>query len=444
MTGPYWNLRITGSPISRTDVLLVLLMHCHIAIVCLSLVQTAFLYHAFSYVFFDAAHVRIAATWVGLFAIASIFFVSRRFSFGYVVGIYFCGTIAAYLWLLQFSRLDYDHWNAGISAFTSAVAFLTPATLMRSPLRRRLELSKQAFKIILYLILVVSAMTLATAALYNFKLVELSEIYSYRDQIQLPAMLRYAIGMTSSALLPFAFASFFMCGHRWLAGLTLVFLLLFYPVTLSKLTLFAPLWLAFLVLLSKLHDLRFSVVLSLLLPTLVGVSLMSVFDFGLLRQNWMVQYFGTVNFRMLAIPAVALDYYNNYFATHPHTHFCQIRLLRALIDCPYKEDLALVMAQTYQLGNFNASLFATEGIASVGIVGAPLVALGCGMVFGLANCLSADLPPRFVFVSSGVLTQVFLNVPLTIALVSNGAALLFLLWYVVPREVFGGAVPVDN
>jgi len=93
----------------------------------------------------------------------------------------------------------------------------------------------------------------------------------------------------------------------------------------------------------------------------------------------------------------------------------------------------------------NASLFATEGIASVGPKLAPLSALACGMVIGLANRLSAGLPPRFILLSGGLLLQILLNVPLTTSLLSNGAAVLFLLWSIMPREIFEqGQTSVDG
>ena len=44
------------------------------------------------------------------------------------------------------------------------------------------------------------------------------------------------------------------------------------------------------------------------------------------------------------------------------------------------------------MGNFNGSLFATEGIASVGPLWAPLSALVCGLIVSLGNSASARLP----------------------------------------------------
>jgi len=46
-------------------------------------------------------------------------------------------------------------------------------------------------------------------------------------------------------------------------------------------------------------------------------------------------------------------------------------------------------------GNFNASLLATEGIASVGPLFAPVAALAGGLVIGLGNRLSEGLSQRF-------------------------------------------------
>ena len=97
---------------------------------------------------------------------------------------------------------------------------------------------------------------------------------------------------------------------------------------------------------------------------------------------------------MIDIPSAALDVYNEFFAHHELTYFCQLSLTKLLVTCPYQEQLGVVMAKTYGLGNYNASLFATEGIASVGLVLAPVSALACGLVIGLGNCLSGTTAIR--------------------------------------------------
>lgn len=429
---------------SRARVGPMLLMGFHIVVCCLSLVYVAEFYVGLNIIMFDKGRFFAAALSVALFAIISVIFAVGRFSFGYFLGFYFYTMILGYLWLAEFSKFHYNHTLAAFSAFGSALAFLVPALFITSPVRQMYSLSVRALEILLSFILTFAAIIVAAGAFYNFRLVGVADIYNFRNELQFPAWLAYAMGATSSALLPFAFACFVARGHRWRAALALLLLLLFYPITLTKLLLFAPAWLLFLALLSDIFEARTSVVLSLFLPISAGVILALLFKFDALPYGPVLQYFGAINFRMIAFPSIALDVYSDFFSTHNHTYFCQISFLKSFMGCPYNEYLSIVMAKTYQLGNLNASLFATEGIASVGVILAPLAVLGCGLVIALVNRLSAGLPPRFVLLSGGILPQVFLNVPFTTTLLTNGAFVLILLWYVTPREIFEPGASDDS
>jgi hypothetical protein len=415
---------------------LAILLGFHVVACCLSLVYVAEFYARLQIVMFDKAQLYAAALNIALFAIVSVIFVFSRFSFGYFLGFYFYTMILGYLWIVEFSRFHYDHTLAAVSAFVSALAFLVPALFITSAVRQRFVLSARAFENMLSLILILAAAVIAAGAFYNFRLVNIDDIYNFRGGVGFPAWLSYAIGATSNALLPFAFACYVARGNRWRAAAVLLLSLLFYPVMLTKLTLFAPFWLLFLALLPRFFEARISVVLSLFLPISVGVILAALVDAGAHPYDLIRQYFGAVNFRMIAFPSVAIDVYSDFFSTHAHTWFCQISFLKPLMTCPYNEYLSIVMERTYQLGNLNASLFATEGIASVGPVLTPLAALACGLVVSLANGMSSGLPSRFILLSGGILPQVFLNVPLTTTLLTGGAAFLFLLWYVTPRTMF--------
>jgi hypothetical protein len=118
--------------------------------------------------------------------------------------------------------------------------------------------------------------------------------------------------------------------------------------------------------------------------------------------------------------------------------------LKKIMPCPYQDPLSVVMQTTYKIGYFNASLFATEGIASVGVWLAPVAAFMCGLVIALANRLSAGLPAGFILISGALLPQLLLNVPLATVLLTHGAGLLFLLWYVTPRSMFGPGTGTQN
>lgn len=400
-----------------------------IVVCCVSLAYVAqyeFLFH----IFYDPARLAGAVATVAAFALVSYLFVCTGFSFGYFLGFYFYTMVLGYLWLNHFSDLGYDHRLSGLSAAASAIAFLTPALFFSSPIQQRYAISAKLFDRLLTFSLAVAAATIAISAPYNFRLVSIGRIYDFRSSLEFPFLLNYWIGMMSNALLPFAFGCFVVRRNYWRAGITLVLLLLFYPITLSKLAFFTPAWLLTIAILSRISETRITVVLSLLLPMLLGVVLIAFFGKAVLP------YFELVNFRMIATPSNAMDIYNDFFFSHDLTYFCQIRILKTIVDCPYQDQLSIVMAKAYELGNFNASLFSTEGVASVGALFAPVSVFACGLVIALANRLSSGLPPRLILISSAIFPQILLNVPLTTTLLSHGAALLFLLWYLTPRSMF--------
>lgn len=405
----------------------------YIVTVCLSMKAiTTFSPNYFSaasfHIFYDPARLPVVAAVVAAFALVGMIFLVARFSFGYLVGFYLYSMILGYLWLNCFSDFNYDHRLAGWSAAFSTAAFLVPATLIVSPAGRTYELPARMFERLLTLILLSSLVTIIAGAIYNFRIVAIEDIYSYRDKLDFPAGLRYAIGITTTALLPFAFACFVVRGNMWRAAAALLLSLLFYPVTLTKFAIFTPAWLVFVACLVRYFGSRTAVILSLLLPVFAGV-LTSIL--GLLPN-----LFYTVNFRMLIIPSNALDIYNDFFSRHELTYFCQIGFLKPLVRCAYSEPLSVVMNRAYELGYLNASLFATEGVASVGPMLAPVAAFACGLVIAFGNRMCANLPPNLVLMSSAILPHVLINVPLSTTLLTQGAGVLFLLWYLTPRAIF--------
>src|SRR3984893_10045092 len=362
-------------PRDRERLGLGILILAHIIICCASLIYLAnddhpiAFYPAPFHLFYDPASLHMAVSVVAAFALVSYLFTLARFSLGYFVGFYFYTMVLGFLWLNCFTDLKYDHQLAGLSAAASAVAFLLPALFISSPVRQAHMLSAAAFDRLLTVFLMLGIVAIGVGATYNFRFVAIPDIYDFRNKMELPELLNYAIGMTSGALLPFAFAGFMVRETYWKAGAVLLLLLFLYPVTLSKLALFTPVWLAAILFLSKLFEARVAVILSLAAPVLLGLVLVYLFD------GKASLYISVVNHRMVAIPSLAMTVYNDFFSTHDLTHFCQISFLKYLVSCPYREPLSVVMERTYNIGHFNASLFATEGIASVGVLFAPIAVL---------------------------------------------------------------------
>lgn len=419
-------------PFTADRIKIALLICVHTVICCLSLayLTDGTLTTPAFHIFYDPGRLPVAVIAVSAFALLSIAFGFAGFSFGYFVGFYFYTMISGYLWLNCFTDLNYNHGLAGLSAAVSAIAFLLPVLFIVSPLDQIYRMSSRAFDRLLNLVLLLAAAAVTVGALYNFRLVGIMNIYDFRNTIESPAIVSYAVAVASSALLPFLFAGFLARKAHLRACIALLLVLLVYPITLTKLVLVIPFWLVAILLLSKVFDAKTTVIMSLFVPVLTGVVL------HLLFPSEANLYFSFVNFRLVAIPSNSLDVYNDFFSRHDPTWFCQVSLLKRVMDCPYQEPLWTVMERAYNLGNLNASLFATEGVASVGVLFAPVATFGCGLVIALGNRLSAGLPPRFILLSSGALLPILLNVPLSIVLNTHGAAILFLLWYITPRAIF--------
>jgi hypothetical protein len=417
---------------SRPRLVLGSLIIFFMIVCCLSFALAARDYDM-AYIFYDPARLHYAVGTAAAFATIVPLFVFARFSFGYFVGFYFYAMVLGFLWLNCFSPFNYDHRIAGASAAVAALAFLLPALFITSPVKRFFTLSDTAMQRLLISILLFAAAIAIVGASYNFRLISVDYIYGYREQLYFPTIVNYATAATMSVLLPYAFASFLLRKQLWWAGAALLIAISFYPITLSKVALFTPAWLVMLAILAKISEARTATILSLLLPILVGTVLFVWFH------ETSARYFNIVNFRMLIAPSSAMDFYNEYFTRHGVTHFCQIWILRPMVPCSLTVQLSVEMANNYGLGNMNASLFATEGIASVGVLFAPVSALVCGLIISIGNRLSAGLPAGFVMISSAILPQILLNVPLATTLLTHGAALLFLLWYITPRAIFEGA-----
>ena len=106
---------------------LYVLVCLHIVICCTSLAQVA---HWQSYMLYDAARLYYAIAAVLAFSTVSLLFIFARFSFGYFIGFNLFTMLLGFIWLNNFSKFNYDHRLAGLSAAASAVLFLLPALLI--------------------------------------------------------------------------------------------------------------------------------------------------------------------------------------------------------------------------------------------------------------------------------------------------------------------------
>lgn len=351
-------------------------------------------------------------------------FVMARFSFGYVVAFSLLSAVFGFVWLSFFSAFDYPHAIARWAMIAALAAAMIPLLWLDLAVWRP-ALSEPALERIVVLLLGTSLAVLVADAFHG---VHLGDPFgTVRATITRPVLLNYLTGIVIEAVLPYLFTHY-ATRKRWgLAVGVLLLALCFYPVVINKTILLLPMWLPFLFWLFGRFSPRLATVLALLIPAMIGLV-----AFAVLLADHRYVVFSAINLRLIAIPSLALDHYADFFGHRELTHFCQVSVVRAVTGCSYGE-LGPALADVYQDGNFNASFLATEGIASVGLALTPVSSFVCGLILSVGSMVSRHLPPRFIAVSSGLAVQAIMNVPLTTGLLSNGIALLFLLWWLTPE-----------
>ena len=103
----------------------------------------------------------------------ALLFVIARFSFGYFVGFYLYTMVLGFLWIVNFTKYNYDHAGAAWSAAASMLLFLLPALLIRAPVARSFALSTRNLEHLLRFLMALSLLTIAAASTYNFRFVTL-------------------------------------------------------------------------------------------------------------------------------------------------------------------------------------------------------------------------------------------------------------------------------
>lgn len=390
--------------------------------------------------------VKVSAGWTPILetvmlACALPVFVLADFSFGYIIGVVFYGTIVGFIWLSYSSEFEYDHAAARWSVALSLMTFLSCSLFQMLPAKRVFAISVETMDKVLTLGLGAAVIVLVLDVQFGFAIVGMQEAERLRAGVQRPVILNYLTSNFIHAILPFAFAFFLQRRHWVKAAVSLIIISSFYPVLLNKTVLLGSVGLLYTFVVFRSFAPKQAAVICLLVPLLLGLLL---HEAGASMATGKFSLFGVINERLFAVPSIALDRYAHFFTNNPNTYFCQVNLVRRFASCPYSRELGSIFADHYRLGNLNASLFATEGIASVGLKWMPMATFVCGMVLSVGNSVSRHLSPKFIATSSALAVQALMNVPLSIALLTDGVGLLFILWYVCPGTQIGRVAGNDD
>jgi hypothetical protein len=253
------------------------------------------------------------ATAAGVFllsiAVGGIFYFAR-FNFGYLVGFYLFASMAAFFWINAFNDLAYNHSVALASSIASVVAFLAAALFVAVPLPT-LPLKGITLDRLPDAILCFSILVLIVAFADGFHLVGLSDMYKFRTEIVHTWLMNYTIGNVTVALIPLAFACY-LEQRRWISiALLVIVSMLFYPVTLTKISFLVAPFLIFVAVVSSRLCVRAATILSLLLPLIIGAAAVWRMDWNGLSEPRLIVFLTTC-LRLFAIPANSLEHYYEF------------------------------------------------------------------------------------------------------------------------------------
>lgn len=276
----------------------------------------------------------------------------------------------------------------------------------------------------------------------NFHVVDFAHLYEvrYSDTESSAAFVQRFTDMYI-----FSFGGFFiglsLFYRRFaLAGLFLLVYVICYGLVQYKTAILAPVWFIYLYLFFRFfrNVSTTGFYLALTAPFWIGMALYFLFPNGRTLDGNNVAVWGYLNlviFRQYAVSANALGIYYNFFQTHTHTLWSQITGLDFFLRYPYGDHtVAIEMQRRYDLGNYNASFLATEGIASYGYQAIPLASAALAFVFILLNTATRSIPPRTLVIMM-VMPCLMLNErPLSTSLLTGG--IIFLIFYLawLPRR----------
>ena len=236
-------------------------------------------------------------------------------------------------------------------------------------------------------------------------------IYDQRSafaKVDVNIFLLYALGWLSTAFNPY-FITYGMIDKtkRWMLWLGIAGQILIYMGFASKgfiLILFIYFWFYLAVLKAgRLMPERISYVYLVF----AIVSVISAYFAGAENVSTSTEYgfwptiASVIYMRALGLPAALTGVYAEYFATNPLTYFSQMNVVNWFVQYPYTEVLGMVIGRFLAGGstgmNANASMWATDGLASIGPIGIVFIGTVVGIALIFANRIVT--PDKLVFAS---------------------------------------------
>lgn len=134
--------------------------------------------------------------------------------------------------------------------------------------------------------------------------------------------------------------------------------------------------------------------------------------------------------RTIGVGGLLTRTYYDFFLTHPHTSYTNIKLIGMITGAYPYGTLAVgqVVGQYYWSGdmNANANFWATDGIASLGLIGVPVASVLCALLFMVVNAVTRGYNMLFVVLCFLPFLVTLLNTSLLSSVWSGGGFFLIL------------------
>ncbi len=196
-----------------------------------------------------------------------------------------------------------------------------------------------------------------------------------------------------------------------------------------------PAWIAFIYGAHKLffRDSVTKYMITVMTPFICG-SLFASFIGTENRHSILYAAFMLANYRLYSVSALAFNVYFNFFQTHPLTYWAHINLVSKFVQYPYGAPLALVMADAYHMGNYNAAFLETDGLAAAGTTVLPFISIVFGLALAAINSCMRDLNLTMCAILTAGSSVALIDTGIGPGLLTNGLALLAVIMLFAPRD----------
>jgi hypothetical protein len=309
--------------------------------------------------------------------------------------------------------------------FGMVLLFLADVIVVRSPVD--LDVGVDLMPVVLT---VTTILTVYTFIVYrgNLHFSDFGEaVYEQRfANVELGADLatRYLLSWLSTVLIPLCFAHGLVARRSayLIAGTTASVLL--YMGAANKITILLPVvFVGFYVLLRTRIQQFFPLMAGGLAATIGGLMALSKLPSTIL-------FFATTLLlsRTIGNGGTLAVRYQEFFSSHPQTGYAHINGLKLLLPPnPYGDLIpGQVIGEFYYSANTtaNASFWATDGLAAMGLLGVVLASMACAVVFGAMNTITRRHNPLFVVMCFLPFMVILLNQSMFSSLLTGGGILL--------------------